>query len=44
MTALFERRLYFEALIRSNIYSGFITCPSYLEAVNVRVPFINFGL
>jgi hypothetical protein len=37
----FVRWLYFEALFIRNVYIGFITCPSLLEAVGVRLPIRN---
>jgi hypothetical protein len=44
MAALFERQIYFDALLTRNIDSGFITFLSCLEAVNISVPVRNFGL
>jgi hypothetical protein len=36
------RRRYFEALFTVNVYNGFITCPSLLEAAGIRIQVRNF--
>jgi hypothetical protein len=39
--SLFKIWRYFEALFIKNIYSSFITCPSLLEAVGIRISVRN---
>jgi hypothetical protein len=38
LNALHERRRYFDILFTRNVHNGFITCPSLLETVGIRVP------
>jgi hypothetical protein len=35
---LYERRRYFDLIFINNFYNGYITCPSLLETVSIRVP------